>query len=98
VPHTVEAELQADLDYRAYDLAHDVIVLQRLAWLPTLDPYVLREMGRHFQLPFGDCYLQASRTEQESTAARVLAEVAPRLQWQLGLSDSPRALPDRATV
>jgi len=97
-PQAIETVLQAELDYRAYDLAHDVTMLQRLAWLPSLDPYVLGEMGRHFQLPFGDCYLQVPRSEQEATAARVLAEVAPRLQWQLGLSDSPRAMPKRATV
>ena len=89
VPQTLETTLQAELDYRAYDLSHDVAMLQRLDWLPSLDPYVLGEMGRHFQLPFGDCYLQVPRAEQEAVAARVLAEVAPRLQWQLGLSDSP---------
>lgn len=98
VPQTLETTLQAELDYRAYDLSHDVAMLQRLDWLPSLDPYVLGEMGRHFQLPFGDCYLQVPRAEQEAVAARVLAEVAPRLQWQLGLSDSPRAMPKRATV
>ena len=98
LPPSLDAQLQADLDYRAYDLAHDVAMLQRLAWLPSLDPYVVGEIGRHFQLPFGDCYLQVSRTVQEATAARVLAEVAPCLQWQLGLADSPRALPNRAMV
>ena len=97
-PQSLEDALQAELDYRAYDLERDFALLQRLAWLPSLDPYILGEMARHFGLSFGECYLQAPRGERQAIAARVIAEIAPQLQWQLGLTPSPRALPVRAAV
>jgi len=97
-PHDLDIALQAELDYRAYDLERDMALLRRLDWLPSLDPYILGEMARHFRLGFGECYLQAPRGERQAIAARVLAEIAPQLQWQLGLAASPKALPLRAAV
>ncbi len=95
---SLESALGSELDYRAYDLAHDMMVLRRLAWLPSLDPFMVGEMGRHFQLSFAQCYLQITRAEQQAALTQGIAEIAPLLQWQLGLTAGPRALPDRRAV
>jgi len=94
-PAIIEHALLADLDYRAYDLGRDLRVLDRLAWLPTLDPYMVGEMGRHFELNFSPSYLQISRSERLTAAATVMAAIAPRLEWLLGASATSGSGPSR---
>jgi hypothetical protein len=97
-PVITEQALLADLDYRAYDLGRDLRLLDRLAWLPTLDPYMVGEMGRHFELHFSPRYLQISRQERLAAAATVMAAIAPRLEWLLEPSRRAATGPSRLMV
>lgn len=63
------------LDYTGLSLERDVVVLQILDGLPTLDPFLVRETLNRQHIDVGRCYSRLSSTDQIEMGAFVAGEV-----------------------
>ena len=74
------ALLMRHLDYGDLPLGRDLAVLRMLDRLPTFDPFLVRAILDHQQIPVGRCYFRLSEADRADMLAFVVGEMQALIQ------------------
>jgi hypothetical protein len=81
------AVLTRHLDYGELDPARDIAVLRVLDRLPTLDPFLIREILAQQHIEVARCYYRFSKADREEMLGFVSREIAALIQLCFGEAD-----------
>ncbi|HKT53706.1 MAG TPA: hypothetical protein VJP88_04600 [Caulobacteraceae bacterium] len=81
------AVLTRHLDYRDLDPSRDIAVLRVLDRLPTLDPFLVREILAQQRMDVARCYYRFSKTDRQEMLGFVAHEIAALIQLCFGETD-----------
>lgn len=83
--------LTQNLDYTNLPMERDLRLIEMLDSLPTLDPFLLDQMAKHYHLDIARCYFRMSQADIDSMAEFVLGEIEPLVVLCLGLDTAASA-------
>jgi hypothetical protein len=89
--HGLSEMLARHLDYTERDLDRDVRVLRALAQLPTLDPFLVREVVSRHSLDVARCYYQFSRSDKTEMLGFVTTQLEALIALCFGDADKRHA-------
>jgi hypothetical protein len=76
------------LDYHELPLERDLAVLQTMARLPTLDPFLLSEVLNRQRIDVGRCYFRFSARDRDEMLGFVTAEIEALIQACFGTTST----------
>jgi hypothetical protein len=77
--------LSRSLDYTGLSMDRDLSLLRILDHLPSLDPFLLDQMARHYQMPVARCYFRMNQCDIVRMQDFVLNEMEPLIRLCLGV-------------